>query len=107
VTGPGKIGYERTADPRSGGPLHSALLAGAAAILPLAALSFAPSVATATMIAPSVLGSEPMVPTRVLRRPLPGEIEISTVRSYEIWFVREDSGYRIEGELIGVTVEAP
>jgi hypothetical protein len=87
--------------------LRSVLLAGAAAILPLAALSFAPSVATATTIAPFVPGSEPMVLTRVLRRPLPGGIEISTARSYEIRFIREDTGYRIEGKLIGVTVEAP
>lgn len=48
-----------------------------------------------------------MVLTRVLRRPLPGGIEISTQRSYEIRFIREGAGYRIEGNLIEVTVDAP
>jgi len=91
----------------SRGSLRTVLLAGAAAILPLAALALAPSAATATTISPFLPSSEPMVLTRVLRRPLPGGIVISTARSYEIRFVREDGGYRIEGELIGVTVDAP
>ncbi len=48
-----------------------------------------------------------MVLTRELRRPLPGGIEISTARSYEIRFIREDDGYRIEGDLIDVKVDVP
>jgi hypothetical protein len=89
------------------GPLHTVLIAGAAAILPLAALNHAPVRASPAAISPFLPPSEPMVLTRVLRRPLPGGIEISTARSYEVRFVREGQRYRIEGELISVTVEAP
>lgn len=89
------------------GTLRSVLLAGAAGILPVMALSPMP-VAAATQAMPAFLPSaEPMVLTRVLRRPLPGGIEIATERSYEIRFVREADGYRIEGELIAVAIEAP
>ncbi len=103
MTGPGDS-PERLSVP---GPLRSVLLAGAAAILPFAALSAAPLAAATSAISPFLPSAEPMVLTRVLRRPLPGGIEISTARSYEIRIVREDGGYRIEGELIGVAVDVP
>ena len=89
------------------GSLRSVLLASAVAILPLTALSAAPASASTTTISPFLPSAEPMVLTRELRRPLPGGIEISTARSYEIRIVREGGGYRVEGELIGVTVDAP
>lgn len=50
---------------------------------------------------------EPMLLTRKLRRPLSGNAEIVTWRSYEVRFRREDAGYRVEGELVDVLVEAP
>ncbi len=108
MTGPGDDG---SGSPATGqgvaGSLRTVLLASAAAILPLAALSFAPPAAMATTISPFLPSGEAMVLTRVLRRPLPGGIEISTARSYEIRFVREEDGYRIEGDLIGVQVDVP
>ena len=107
MTGPDNGPGTPQSGPRVTGSLRTVLLASAAAILPLAALSFAPSAATATTISPFLPSSEPMVLTRVLRRPLPGGIEISTARSYEIRFIREDEGYRIEGDLIDVKVDVP
>ena len=83
------------------------VLASAAAVLPLTALALAPAPVAANALGAFVPSFEPMVLTRVLRRPLPGGIEISTSRSYEVRFVRVDGGYRIEGELIDVEIEAP
>ena len=48
-----------------------------------------------------------MVLTRTLRRPLPGGMEVLTRRSYEILFVPESGGFRVDGRLVGVEVEAP
>jgi len=48
-----------------------------------------------------------MILTRTLRRELPGGAEIKTQRSYEIRFVAERDGYRIDGRLIDVEVETP
>jgi hypothetical protein len=93
---------------RSGtGALRTVLLASAAAAMPFAALSLAPVKAEASAVSPFVPSAEPMVLTRTLRRPLPGGITIVTARSYEIRFVPEGTGFRIEGELIGVNIEAP
>lgn len=89
------------------GALRSLLLAGAAAILPVMALSPMPVAATTPAQSAFLAPAEPMVLTRVLRRPLPGGIEIATTRSYEIRFVRENGGFRIEGDLIAVAIEAP
>lgn len=89
------------------GTLRTVLLASAAAILPFAALSLAPAEAAASAVSPFVPSSEPMVLTRTLRRPLPGGITIATSRSYKIRFVPEGAGFRIDGELIGVSIEAP
>ncbi|MCB2047196.1 MAG: hypothetical protein KDE32_03105 [Novosphingobium sp.] len=87
--------------------MRTVLLASAAAALPLAGLSLAPVEAVASAVSPFVPSSEPMVLTRTLRRPLPGGITIATARSYRIHFVPEGTGFRIEGELIGVDIEAP
>jgi len=91
----------------SSGSLRTVLLASAAAILPFAALSLAPGPAAASTLSPFIPSGEPMVLTRELRRPLPGGIVIATKRSYRVRFVREDGGYRVDGELIGVEIEAP
>jgi hypothetical protein len=91
----------------SSGTLRTVLLASAAAILPLAALSLVPAPVAASTLSPFIPSGEPMVLTRELRRPLPGGIVIATKRSYRVRFVREDGGYRVEGELIGVEIEAP
>lgn len=82
-------------------------LAGAAAIMPvvLAGLPLVPASATATsQFQPP---SDPMMLTRTLRRPLPGGAEVLTRRSYEIRFVPEAGGYRVDGRLVDVEVDAP
>ena len=89
------------------GHLRTVLLASAAAVLPFAALSAGSASATATSSSGFSPAAEPMVLTRALRRPLPGGAEVSTRRSYEIRFVRDGQGYRIDGELIDVSIDAP
>jgi len=42
-----------------------------------------------------------------LRRPLPGGAEVRTQRSYEIRFVPDGAGFRVEGALLDVAVDAP
>lgn len=82
-------------------------LAGAAAIMPVvfSGLPSAPAEAAASgQFQPP---SDPMVLTRTLRRPLPGGAEVLTRRSYEIRFVPEADGYRVDGRLVGVEVDAP
>jgi hypothetical protein len=89
------------------GQLRTVLLASAAAVLPFAALSAGSASATATSSSGFSPAAEPMVLTRALRRPLPGGAEVSTRRSYEIRFVRDGQGYRIDGELIDVSIDVP
>jgi hypothetical protein len=84
--------------------LRAAWLASAAAVLPLVALAQPLEARSAAVFAP---GSHAMVLTRVLRRPLPGGVEVATSRSYELRFVRDGAGYRVEGELLDVKVEVP
>jgi hypothetical protein len=48
-----------------------------------------------------------MVLTRTLRRPLPDGAEVLTRRSYEIHFIAEGDGYRVDGSLVGVEVQVP
>jgi len=107
MTALGHKSVGRVSAPFSCKPLRSVLLASAAAALPIAAISIAPTPVTATAITAFEPSPEPMVLTRILRRPLPGGIEISTSRSYEVRFVRENGGYRIEGELLGVEIDVP
>ncbi|MFM6829538.1 MAG: hypothetical protein ACKOVA_04255 [Novosphingobium sp.] len=49
----------------------------------------------------------PVILTRELRRAVGRSHQIITRRSYEIRFVREGSGWRVDGTLIGSEVEAP
>lgn len=48
-----------------------------------------------------------MLLVRTLRRPLPGGAEVKTERCYEIRFVPDGDGYRVEGILVKVDVHAP
>lgn len=82
-------------------------LAGAAAAMPVVLASFpvAPAAATTSRLFEPPSG--PMVLTRTLRRPFPDGTEVLTRRSYEIRFIPESGGYRIDGRLIGVEVDAP
>lgn len=51
--------------------------------------------------------AEPMMLARILRRPLPDGNEVVSRRLYEIRFVADSEGYRVEGALVDVTVDAP
>lgn len=82
-------------------------LAGAAAAMPVVLASFPLAPAAATAAKQFEPPSEAMVLTRTLRRPLPGGAEVLTRRSYEIHFIPEAGGYRIDGMLVGVEVDAP
>ncbi len=48
-----------------------------------------------------------LVLTRVVRRALPDGKEIVTRRRYAVRFISDDAGFRVEGRLLGVEVEAP
>lgn len=77
----------------------------AAAVLPVIALAApADAPAPAGTFAPP---QRPMVLTRTLRRPLPDGQEIITLRSYLLRFTPADDGFRIDGDLLAVTVDAP
>ena len=97
MTGPGK-------------PSRRPWLLGAAALLPLAIIR-APVAAQvpsgqsfAEGFAPPLA---PMVLTRTLRKPLGGGHEVIARRSYEVRFVPDGDGFRIDGTLITVDVDAP
>lgn len=49
----------------------------------------------------------PMLLTRTLRKPLGDGNEVLSRRTYEIRFVPERGGYRVDGRLVGVEVETP
>lgn len=49
----------------------------------------------------------PLLLTRTLHRPLPGGKAITTRRSYAVRIVRVGTGFRVEGELIDASVDAP
>ncbi len=86
---------------------QAALLAGAMAIMPVVAAAM-PSVSAATSRpAQFQPPREPMVLTRTLHRALPGGAEVKTRRSYEVRFVSDGDGYRIDGELLETLVDAP
>jgi hypothetical protein len=86
---------------------RAAWLAGAAAVMPVAVASF--PLMPAEAVAPKRFAppDSTMVLTRTLRRSLPGGEEVLTRRSYEIRFVPDGGGYRIDGRLVGVEVDAP
>jgi hypothetical protein len=81
----------------------AAWLVGIAAILPTAAIAAEAPPAAATFAPPST----PMLLTRTLRQVLGDGKEVRTRRSYRITFVREETGFRIDGTLAEVAVEAP
>jgi len=58
---------------------------------------------TTTFVAPDI----PFILKRELRRPLFDGKEVVLRRTYRIHFMPDDGGYRVEGELIDVAVEAP
>ena len=82
-------------------------LAGAAAIMPIVTFAL-PAVPTyageSSSFRPPL---DTMLLTRTFRRPLPGGAEVKTQRSYEIHFVSEGDGFRIDGELVESVVDAP
>lgn len=82
-------------------------LASAAAVMPVAAMAIHATPAQANYAHRFTPPSEPMILTRTLRRELPGGAEIKAQRSYEIRFVAERDGYRIDGRLIDVQIETP
>lgn len=103
-------------------PGRAALMAGAAALLsPVAGTAptpgSAPEPAPAPAPAPTAASRDagrpfappegPLLLTRTVRRPLPGGHEIRASRSYEVRFVREANGIRLDGTLVEVTMEAP
>lgn len=84
-----------------------ALLIGAAMVFPMAAGAIASPISSTRAAEPFSPPDGAMILTRTLRRPLSGGAEVTTRRSYEIRFLPEGEGYRVEGRLIDVAVTAP
>jgi hypothetical protein len=82
-------------------------LAGAAAIMPLAAVSHSPAPAEAASAEPFRPPEGPLLLTRTVRRSLSDGKEVRARRSYEVRFVPEAGGYRLDGRLRDVVVEVP
>lgn len=81
------------------------LLAGAAAVLPVAMLNAqAIGPASATQFAPP---DTELVLTRTVHRSLTGGKELLARRRYAVRIVAEGAGYRVDGRLIDCAVEAP
>jgi hypothetical protein len=81
------------------------LIAGIAAVSMAGLLQAEPSAEIRpTAFAPP---EGPTLVSRTLVRALPDGKSIKATRTYLIWFQREDEGWRIEGELRDVKVEAP
>ena len=86
---------------------HSLLLAGAAAILPFAALNtvaISPGGAAQPAFAPP---QSRMLLTRTLHSPLADGREIVTRRTYEIVILPDGDGFRVDGTLVECQVDAP
>lgn len=84
---------------------RSVWFAGAAAILPLATLCAAqPPAAPTGVFAPP---ASPMLLTRTLRHVMHDGTAVVTRRSYRVRFVAAGAGFRLEGTLSDVAVEAP
>lgn len=90
-----------------GGTGMSGLLCGTAAMLVLAALSSAPPAAAAASYEVFAPPSAQLVLTRTMLRPLPDGKAVTTRRSYQVRIVPVGSGYRVEGSLLAVNVDAP
>lgn len=91
-------------------PGRAALLAGATVLLSPVVAATQPPVSTAMprdAAAPFAPPEGPLLLTRTVRRPLPGGQEIRARRSYEVRFVREAGGFRLDGTLVDVSLEAP
>jgi hypothetical protein len=86
---------------------HAALLLGAASLVPMPGAQQPAWASETATKAPFAIPLETMVLTRTLRRPLPDGKEIISSRSYEVRFVSEANGFRIEGRLLSVDVKAP
>jgi hypothetical protein len=82
-------------------------LASVAAIIPLIAIPLPSASAMADAVEPFQPPAGPMLLTRTTRRPLHDGKEVLARRSYEVRFVRESGGYRLDGKLVEVVVEAP
>lgn len=80
------------------------LMAGAAAILPATLLSAAPPLASPAQFSPPPAR---LLLTRTLRSPLADGREIVSRRTYEVVIVADGDGYRVEGALVDVAVDAP
>ena len=78
--------------------------AGASAILPIAAVCAAEAPKPVGAFMPP---SGPQILTRTLRHVMHDGHAVVTRRSYRLRFVAEDTGFRIDGELIDTAVEAP
>ncbi|MEY4721991.1 MAG: hypothetical protein RIQ46_1716, partial [Pseudomonadota bacterium] len=84
-----------------------AWLAGAAAMLPLAALNAMPAAEAAEAQASFTPPDAPLLLTRTLRSPLADGREIVSRRSYEVTIKAEDGGWRVDGRLLDSEVSAP
>ena len=78
-------------------------LAGIAVTLPLMPIASAAAQPTGGFVPP--VG--PMLYTRRLERELAGGARLTVSRSFAVQFVPEADGFRIEGEQVGVEVDAP
>lgn len=79
-------------------------IAGAAAIVPVAAMSAAQAPAMTGAFNPP---AAPLLLTRTLRHELHDGQAVVTRRAYRVQFVAERDGFRLDGTLAEVTVEAP
>ena len=79
---------------------------GTAALLAIAAQA-SPGMAATTQFSTFSPPHSPLMLTRTLHRPLPDGKAIITRRSYSVRIVPDGAGYRVEGELVQATVEAP
>jgi hypothetical protein len=88
-----------------------AWLAGAAALLTLAAQGSAAQASAVPAPRAGASGFAPpeadMLLTRRLERPLSDGKAIITERTYQVRIVRADQGFRVEGRLIDIRVDAP
>jgi hypothetical protein len=86
--------------------LRFIVTASIAALAPLGL--FSPlSLANAAEATKFVPPSGKLLLTRILQRSLHDGKEVVTRRTYEVQIVREGTGYRVDGKLIDVQVEAP
>lgn len=84
-----------------------AFAASIAAMLPLGTVA-SPGIAAPAPHAPAFTPPvSPLILTRELRRPLADGKEIVARRRYAVTFTPVDGGYRVDGTLIDVAVEAP